>query len=136
MIVPYLHFQKSCRAAMLFYQDVLGGDLEMMEFADMPDAPDHWQASDLIMHATLNTDHHGTLMASDFPPGDPGEPQQAVSISLQLDDPHEGRALFDALAAGGDAIMEFGATFFSPGFGMCRDMFGTQWMISVAGDQD
>jgi len=24
MIVPYLHFQKSCRAAMLFYQNVPG----------------------------------------------------------------------------------------------------------------
>lgn len=131
MIVPYLYFQESCRAAMEFYQDVLGGELTLMEFADMEDGPAHWAGSDLIMYANLNSEGHGRLMASDYPPGEPGEPQQAVWISLQIDDPREGQALFDTLSQGGEVFMEYDATFFSPGFGTCRDMFGTHWMIST-----
>ena len=134
MIVPYLYFQQSCRAAMEYYQEVLGGELTLMEFSDMEGGPEHWAGSELIMHATLATASHGTLMASDFPPDEPGEAQQAVSVSLQLDDLREGRALFEALAQGGEVLMTYGETFFSPGFGICRDMFGTQWMISVAGE--
>ena len=134
MIVPYLYFQQSCRAAMEFYQEILGGTLSLMEFADMDGAPEHWSDSDLIMHATLHTAAHGPLMASDFPPDDPGEAQQAVAVSLQLEDPRQGLALFEALSQGGEVLMDYGETFFSPGFGICRDMFGTQWMISVQDD--
>ncbi len=135
MIIPYLYFQESCRAAMLFYQEVLGGDLQLVEFADMQDGPEHWQASDLVMHATLNSARHGILMASDFPPDEPGEAQQAVSITLQLDDPSEGRALFDVLSQGGEVFLDYGETFFAAGFGTCRDMFGTHWMINVAREE-
>ena len=136
MIVPYLYFQESCRAAMTFYQEVLGGELFLMEYGEMQDGPAHWLGSDLIMHATLSTARHGLILASDFPPGEPGEAQQAVSVALQLDDPGEGQVLFDALSQGGEVFMEYGATFFSPGFGTCRDMFGTQWMISVQEEVD
>ena len=32
----------------------------------------------------------------------------------------------------GDIVQPFQKTFFSPGFGMLRDRFGTHWKISVA----
>jgi PhnB protein len=37
--------------------------------------------------------------------------------------------VFEALAEGGEIQVPLGATFFSPAFGMCRDRFGTPWMI-------
>ena len=40
--------------------------------------------------------------------------------------------VFDALAVGGQVTMPFAATFWSPGFGMVTDRFGTPWMVNVA----
>lgn len=57
---------------------------------------------------------------------------QCLWVSIQADGVAEGRHLFDALAQGGQVVMPFEATFWSPGFGMARDRFGTPWMINVA----
>jgi PhnB protein len=38
---------------------------------------------------------------------------------------------FDGLGNGGAVIQPFQPTFFSPGFGMVKDKFGTHWIISA-----
>lgn len=43
------------------------------------------------------------------------------------------RRIFDALAEGGRVTMPFEATFWSPGFGMAVDRFGTRWMVNAEG---
>jgi PhnB protein len=43
---------------------------------------------------------------------------------------------FEALQKDGDVIQPFEKTFFSPGFGMVRDKFGTSWIISVVPQQN
>lgn len=127
-IHPYLHFQGKCREAMSFYQSVLGGTLEVMSFADMPNAPPAFAGSAAVMHANLES-RHGKLLASDFPPGMAGDPQKAVTVSLLVDDPEVGRRLYDKLIAGGEPVQPYGPNFFSPGFGMLKDRFGTHWMV-------
>ena len=57
--------------------------------------------------------------------------QSGVSVAVSRPDEGAARALFDRLAEGGTATMPFGPTFFAKGFGMCRDRFGTHWMVSV-----
>lgn len=84
-----------------------------------------------IMHAHLVLAGGASLMASDFPEGMPGEPQAAVSISHAVPDVASGTRLYDRLGKGGTAIMPFGPTFWSPGFGMLKDRFGTHWMLIV-----
>lgn len=128
---PYLHFQGNCAEAMRFYADVFGAtDLQMMTYADAP--PDSGMPrSDRVMHASL-TAGGGTLMGSDFPEGFEGDAQKAVSISFAAPDTATARGLYDRLLEGGDVIMEFGPTFWSAGFGMVRDRFGTHWMLSAA----
>jgi PhnB protein len=37
--------------------------------------------------------------------------------------------VFAALAEGGEMQVPIGPTFFSPAFGMCKDRFGTPWMV-------
>ena len=61
---PYLFFVGSCREAMTAYQDVLGGQLDLVTAADMPDAPPD-VPKDVIMHAALTLPNGGLLMASD-----------------------------------------------------------------------
>lgn len=133
MILPYIHFQGQCREALSFYAMVLGGTPAFTPYSEMPDAPGAMARSDRVMHGQLETDGHGLLMGSDFPEGMAGDPQKAVSITIATETAEEARRLYDAFAEGGDMIQPFDATFFSPGFGMMRDRFGTHWMLMAQG---
>ena len=127
---PYLHFQGNCRQAMAFYQSVFGGQLELSPYAEAPEASPDMAASDRIMHAALTIGDR-MLLASDFPPGFAGDAQAAVSVSHMAAGATEGRVVFDALVAGGEVIMDYAPTFWSDGFGMLKDQFGTHWMVSA-----
>ena len=131
---PYIHFQGNCAEAMEYYRTVLGGtDLQMMRYSDSPPQPGHPPiSSDRIMHSQM-TCMGGVLMASDYPPGVEGAPQGAVSIMLAPATVAEGRRIFDALKGGG-VMVDYGPTFFSKGFGMMTDQFGTHWIIGAAGE--
>ena len=52
-ITPYIHFQGNCREAMMAYQDILGGSLDVMGYDQAPDAPPGTASSDLVMHSAL-----------------------------------------------------------------------------------
>ena len=101
-----------------------GRDLQIMRYADGPQAPEAWKSSDRIMHGQV-TLHDGTLMASDYPPGLEGDPQKGFSVMQTAPDVATGRAIFDRLSEGGTVIDAYKPTFFSPGFGMVQDKFGT-----------
>jgi len=129
--IPYLHFQGDCADALAFYAEVFGGTgLTTMRYADNPQPHAGWAGSDRVMHGEVHF-QGGTLMGSDFPPGFEGDPQKAVSVMQTLPDVATARAAFDRLAEGGGVIDDFKATFFSPGFGMVKDRFGTHWIISA-----
>jgi PhnB protein len=129
--IPYIHFDGTCAEALTFYADVFGGtDVQMMRYADAPDMPEAMKDPTRIIHGQV-TLGSGVLMASDYPPGMKAEPQGAVSIMQGVTSVAAGRAAFDRLAEGGQVIQDFGPSFFSPGFGMVTDRFGTHWMLSV-----
>ena len=130
--IPYLHFDGQCADAMAFYATTFGGtDLQMMRYADVPQGSgENVPPSERIIHAQF-TLGDGTLMASDFPEGI-GEQQKAVSVMHSVAGIEAAAALCETLVAGGgDWAVPFGPTFFSPGFGMLRDWFGTHWMITA-----
>jgi PhnB protein len=127
---PYIHFQGNCREAMTAYQAIFGGNLQIMTYGDAADATDEMKVSGLVMHSTLMVGGR-MLLASDFPPGFDGDPQAAVTISHIAPSVDEGRRLFGLLAEGGVMMMDFAPTFWSDGFGMVKDRFGTHWMVSA-----
>jgi PhnB protein len=127
---PYIHFQGNCREAMQAYAALFGGDLTVMSYKDAPEGPAEMKTSDLVMHSVLALPN-GALLASDFPPGMEGDPQKAVTISHTAASVEQGKTVFDALAEGGFVLMPYGPTFWSTGFGMLKDRFGTHWMISA-----
>lgn len=131
---PYLMFGGDCRAAMTRYQEIFGGDLQVMSFADSPPEarPQGLPAggADLVMHAALITPE-SMLMASDDPTPD-YDGRRGVMISHTAPDEPAARRVFDALAEGGTVIMPLGETFWAPVFGMCIDRFGTSWMVDAA----
>lgn len=102
---PQIHFQGSCRAAMTFYRDILGGTPEVIGNREAPDAPVTMQSSNLVMHSSPHLSSR-KLLASDFPPGHAGQPQAAVTISHAAPKNAEVRRLIVARSDGGAVMME------------------------------
>ena len=127
---PYLNFKGDCKEAFEFYAKTFGGTIDaMMPFEGTPAAehvPPDQQSQ--IMHACLSVGDQ-TLMASDCFGGMYQKPS-GMSVSIHFDTADEGRRVFDALAQGGEIVMPFEPTFWSSGFGMVTDRFGTPWMIN------
>src|SRR3546814_20333661 len=70
------------------------------------------------------------LLASDSMAGEPYAGMRNFSLSLNYPTVTKAKNIFDALAAGGEIRMPFGKTFWSAGFGMLVDRYGTPWMFS------
>ncbi|MET0459944.1 MAG: VOC family protein [Ilumatobacteraceae bacterium] len=128
---PYLFFGGNCREAFTRYQEVFGGELQLLTMADTPDSEDvPAEQADLILHAALTLDGR-LLMGSDDPTTDDFGPVQGMMVSYSATDADDARRVFDALAEGGSVNQALTETFFSPAFGMCVDRFGTPWMVSA-----
>src|SRR3546814_115177 len=70
------------------------------------------------------------LLASDSMAGEPYAGMRNFSLSLNYPTVTKAKKIFDALADGGEIRMPFGKTFWSAGFGMLVDRYGTPWMVS------
>ena len=129
-IHPYLNFDGRCEAAFNFYAKLMGGKLELkMTFAQAPpEMGSHADWKDKIMHARLVIGDQ-VILGSDAPPSRYNKPA-GTFVSLSLKDPAEGKRIFDGLSTGGQTLMPFSKTFWSPGFGMCTDQFNIPWMIN------
>ncbi|MEG4228069.1 VOC family protein [Microcoleus sp. N9_B2] len=127
---PYLFFDGECKAAFKFYEQCLGGKIEMMTYGDAPMSEEFpSEQRDRIMHANLTVGSM-VLMGSDTPP-DGFQKPQGFSVHLQFDDLVEAERIFQKLAENGTVKMPFQETFWSTRFGMLVDRFGTPWMIDV-----
>lgn len=142
---PYLNFDGNCAEAFAFYAELFGGTIvyqgtfgEIPASEDMPPIPE--SAKNRIMHVQLQIKNQ-SLMGSDAMPGaDPTcgggyQPAQGLWISIPAADVAEGQRLFNALAQDGQIVMPFEPTFWSAGFGMTKDRFGTPWMVNVASQE-
>ena len=132
-IVPHLNFNGQCREAFETYEKVLGGKITFMgTWGEMPGADQFPpEMHKLIMHTTLSLGDQ-TIMGADSPP-DRYEKPQGLWVSIGVKDIAEGERIFKALSEGGNVVMPFQQTFWSPGFGMATDRFGTPWMVNTDG---
>lgn len=128
----HLHFSGQCEEAFKSYEKILGGKTEgLFRYADAPpgaqNVPPDWRNK--IMHASMIIGDQA-LMGMDAPPGHFEKPQ-GFHVNISVKNVEEGRKIFEELSANGNVIMKFGPTFWSPGFAMLVDRFGTPWMINV-----
>lgn len=130
-VSTYLNFKGDCADALNFYEQAIGARvLFKMTWGESPMAKDLGaEMQGMIMHSTLQVGE-GQIMCADSPP-DRYEKPAGMSVSLHVKDPAEGEKLFNSLAAGGNTVMPFQKTFWSPGFGMCVDKYGIPWMINT-----
>ena len=134
-ISTYLTFDGQAREAFAFYQQALGGTVELFSFGQAPDAGQFpAEYHDRVMHVCLSLGEY-RLMASDTLPGEfcggaPYEGIKGCSISLHPDSVAEGERLFAALSEGGQVVMPMEKTFWAERFGMFTDRFGVSWMVN------
>ena len=129
----HLHFSGQCEEAFKVYEKVLGGKIEgLFRYESAPgseaqNVPPDWRNK--IMHAYMTIEDQA-LMGMDAPPGRFQKPQ-GFHVNISVKDEAEGKRIFDALSEKGNVVMKFGPTFWSPGFAMFVDRFGTPWMVNV-----
>jgi len=128
-LTPYLHFAGSAREALLFYQGVFGGDVELNTFADFgrTDGP-----SDAVAHGVLRG--RVELFAADAAPGEETLEIRGVMFSLLgTAEPAELEAWFHALAAGGRVVDALALRPWGDHDGTLIDRFGVTWLIGFEG---
>lgn len=129
---PYLQFNGQCAEAFAAYAEILEGHIqEQHRYRGSPmEAQVSADRLDQIMHSDLRFDGH-VLMGADTG-CEPGEAaHRGYSLMLSFNTVQRARAVFDQLEAGGQVIMPFAETFWSPGFGMVCDRFGIRWAIGT-----
>ncbi|HRO33449.1 MAG TPA: VOC family protein [Brevundimonas sp.] len=136
-IVTSLSFRGQCKEAFEFYARVLGGRITAaFPYGEgPPDMPVGPQYKDWLMHAWLEVGDQsimGADMDTDWAPHIE-KPKNGFDVTLHYDDAAEAKRIFDALSEGGQVIMDFSPTFWSPGYGNFIDRFGVPWMVNTSG---
>jgi PhnB protein len=128
---PYLSFDGRCREAFEFYEKTFGGRIAFIQtIGESPMAssmpPD---THGRVMHVTLNIGDQ-VLQGADSPSAVFTKPA-GLSVALHFESAVDGQRVFDALAQDGTVQMPFQETFWTTGFGMLTDRFGTPWVLNV-----
>jgi len=127
-IVAYLHFKDNCREAMTFYQQSLGGELEIMMVKDSPMAgemPPFMQ--NLVLHASLNNGNL-TLLGSEMPDPSTSSASHPIALMLVCDTRQEAIEKFNKLSDGGNVTHPV-HDFFAGTMGNLIDKFGFCWGV-------
>ena len=127
----YLHFNGNCRAAMAFYRECFGGELEVTAYPDTAGKPST-DPKARVMHSKIAQGGQALLMASDGPPGSE-DPSQSNSFSVFVDcsSNSELDQLFAALSQDGKVTVP-PSDMPAGRFGMCDDSFGISWILNCA----
>lgn len=136
--IPYTSFNGNCEEAVTFYQSILGGDMEITRFTDIPDEAgipigDDWKNK--VMHCSL-TFKDGNVIYF----GDSWENNQVVigtnaTVHLVVDSESEVRGIVEKLSVGGQVIMPADKSFWGSIYGNIIDKFGVQWGVEYAVEQ-
>jgi PhnB protein len=129
-IIAYLKFKKNCRAAMNFYQECFGGELEfqtvkgsVFESAGMSE-----EDSQKIVHSQLVNDQI-VLFASEMVV--PEEHANSTFLWINCGTDEEIRKIHAGLSRGGKVTAELQQAYWGTTFGAVDDQFGIKWYIST-----
>ncbi len=129
---PYLFFNCNCRQAMENYHKHIGGELQIMTYADAPAGEVPPGMEQLVMHADLKKGDM-MIMASDGMQDETIRFGNSVQLTLSVDSLEEAEKLFRGLSDQGQVMMPLAETFWAKRFGSLTDRFGIRWMINYEG---
>jgi PhnB protein len=131
---PYINYPGTTEEAFNFYKSVFGG--ELVGLTRFKDTPEGNKLSDIekekIMYVSLPLGNGNTLMATDAleSMGHPLTVGNNFHLSLEYDSKEEADKIFNKLSSGGKVEMPMADTFWGAYFGMLKDKYGIQWMVS------
>jgi PhnB protein len=121
----YINYPGHCEKAFRFYEQHLGGKINMM----MPhqqspsNFPEEWKNP--ILHAIIEIG--GTMLrGADIPNA---EPMRSAYLTLRLHTAEQAEQIYHLLSQEGEIFMKMEKTPFANRFAMLRDKFGTSWML-------
>ncbi len=134
VINPHINFNGNAEEAFTFYKSVFGGEFgTIMRFKDLssPEFPIAETDANKIMHIALPIGKN-ILMGNDVPEilGRVNEKENRSKISISAESKEEADNLFNGLSAGGEIEMPIEDSPWGSYFGMFRDQFGIEWMVS------
>jgi PhnB protein len=123
----YVNFAGKCAEAFRFYEQHLGGTIQMMmthgQAPDQSGVKPEWK--DAILHASMSI--AGTeLSGADIPTA---QPMRSAYLTLDVDSDAEAERIFSALSGGGEVFMPMKESFFASRFAQLRDRFGINWVV-------
>ena len=136
-LATYIAFPGTTAEAFTHYHEVLGGELDLIKYRDMPPMvgmpyePD----SDAVAHVELRAPG-GVICGGDATPGE-DYPIRGTAYSLlyTLDTLEDAHAVIDRfLQAGGTMNMPFEEAPWGDHYGYLFDKFGVMWAINVPGE--
>lgn len=125
---PYINLRGNAREALEFYHSVLGGEVDITEFASFPEMAPSGEEH-LVMHGQLTTPDGLVLMVSDVPSTMPYAAPAGFSVSVSGDEADRLQAIWDGLSAAGTAQEPYVTPPWGGTFGMLQDQFGVDWSI-------
>lgn len=128
-IVTYLTFSGNCREAMEFYQQCLGGTLELRRVGDSPMAEQLPEPmKDCILHASL-TKKNMALMGTDMVQDVGLSRGNAVSILLDCKKKGQLKKYYNRLKRDGNPTHALERTDGGALFGGLTDKYGNHWLF-------
>lgn len=136
LINPHINFNGNAEEAFTFYKSVFGGEFKsIMLLKDLasPEFPVADEDANKIMHIALPIGPN-TLMGNDIPAfmGKVNENENRSKISIDAESKAEADHIFNGLSAGGEIEMPMEDSPWGTYFGMFRDKYGIEWMISFS----
>lgn len=135
---PYIHFNGNAEEAFTFYKSVFGGEFNRISrFKDFsnPGQPFPEHELEKIANVSLPIGGNSYLMGSDVPEvlGSVSEEENRSKISITTASKEEADKLYNGLSEGGTVEMPIGESQWGAYFGMFRDKYGIEWMVSFEG---
>ena len=133
-IDPHINFNGNAEEAFNFYKSVFGGEFtQIMRFKDLSGSefPIAENEANKIMHIALSIGKN-LLMANDVPEhmGRTNENENRSKICISAESKEEADKLFNGLSERGQIEMPITDSPWGSYFGMFRDKYGFEWMVS------
>lgn len=133
-INPHINFNGNAEEAFTFYKSAFGGEFsKIIRFKELsgPQFPVSEKEANKIMHIELPIGSC-KLMGNDVPEllGRTNENENRSKISIDTTSKEEADRIFNRLSAGGQIEMPMDNSPWGTYFGMFRDKYGIEWMVS------
>lgn len=122
----YVNYRGTCEQAFRFYEEHLGGKItSIARHGEQPNPNIREDWKDKVLHARIEIGGI-VLMGADIAQA---EPMRSAYLSLSVDSEADAERIYELLTDGGAIFMKMEKTPFANRFAMCRDRFGTSWLL-------